>query len=81
VEWNVQLIHGEAIVYFKRKMIQKHCLISFEQKPIFNFPNGILFGLSFLIFLSDWFIYILFFGLIGLSWVDDWYFFIFDLVG
>lgn len=38
---------------FKRKMVQKHCFVSFEQEPIFYSSNYCLFDFCLLVFVGD----------------------------
>lgn len=52
---------------FEGKMVQEDCFVSFEEEPVLDFPDDLLFMFCFLILLCDALIDILFFALVGIS--------------
>lgn len=48
-------------------MVEENSFVSFEKKPVFDFPDHIFFTLSLLILLCDGFVDILLFGLVGIA--------------
>lgn len=50
---DVEFVHGEAVVDFEGKVVQEDGFVPFEQEPVFDLANGLLFALGLLVLLSD----------------------------
>ena len=80
MQGDVEFLHSEAVVNFKRKMVQEDSFISFEQKPIFYLTNNILFALSLFISLGNWFINVLLLWLVCFTRMHHWNLLIIDVI-
>lgn len=53
MEWDVQFLHGEAVVDLQGEMVQEDGLVTLEQEPVFDLTNDVLLALGLLILLSN----------------------------
>lgn len=67
MEWDVEFLHGEAVVDLQGKVVQEDGFVTLEQEPVFDLTNDILLAFGLLVLLGNRLVYVLLFGLVGIS--------------